>query len=74
MPMAPENYNRIRDANAHYGAAREALGIARAVAEANPSEASANEVEAAELQARRALERFYRALGAADIRPTVLGN
>jgi hypothetical protein len=74
MPMSPENYNRIRDANAHYGAAREALGTATAVAEANPSEATAKDVEAAEVQARKALERFYRALGAADVRPTVIGT
>jgi hypothetical protein len=74
MPIAPESFNRIREANGRYGAAREALGVVKAVAEANPSEANAALVEAADLEARRALEEFYRVVGAADLQSKALGG
>jgi hypothetical protein len=73
MPISPESFNRIREANARYGDEREALGLVKAVAEAAPSEANAMKVKQAEEQATRALKEFQRALGAADITPRVLG-
>ena len=74
MAISPESFNRIREANAQYGAAREALGIVRAVAESIPAEANVKRVEAAELEAKRALEGFNRALGAADLQTNVVGK
>jgi hypothetical protein len=72
VPISPESFNRIRDANTRYGAAQETLGVAKAVAESSPTEANLMNVEAAELEANRALRRFDRALGAADLHPTAL--
>jgi len=74
MPIPPENFNRIRDANARYGVARESLGVVRAVAEASPTEANTKMIDVAELEVRRALKEFNRALGAADLRPSVPGG
>ena len=67
MPMTPESFNRIRRANSRYGATREALGVAKAIAEANPSEAHLAELAEAEDASTRAMESFNRALGAADM-------
>ena len=69
MSISPKSFNRIRDAGKEYGAAREALGIARAVAEAAPSEAHQRVVETAEATADQALNGFLKALGAADALP-----
>jgi hypothetical protein len=67
MPISPESFNQIRDAGERYGAAREALGIARAVVEAAPSESNQRVVETAEAAADKALGGFLKALGAADV-------
>jgi hypothetical protein len=70
MPISPESFNQIRDAGEKYGATREAVGIARAVAEAAPSEANQRVVETAQAAADKALGGFLKALGAADVLPT----
>lgn len=70
MPISPRSFNQIRDTGKQYGTAREALGIARAVAEAAPSEAHQRVVETAEAAADQALAGFLKALGAADVLPT----
>jgi hypothetical protein len=72
MPISPKSFNQIRDAGKSYGAAREALGIARAVVEAAPSEANQRVVDTAEAVADRALAGFLKALGAAEALPTAM--
>jgi len=72
MPISPRSFNQIRDAGKKYGAARESLGIARAVGEAAPSEANQRVVENAEAAADKALAGFLKALGAAEVLPTAM--
>jgi hypothetical protein len=72
MPISPKSFNQIRDAGKKYGAARETLGIARAVGEAAPSEANQTVVESAEAAADKALAGFLKALGAAEVVPTAM--
>jgi hypothetical protein len=72
VPISPKSFNQIRDAGKKYGAAREALGMARAVVEAAPSEANQRVVETAEAQADEALAGFLKALGAAEALPTAM--
>ena len=72
MPISPKSFNQIRDAGKKYGAARETLGIARAVGEAAPSEANQRVVENAEAAADKALDGFLKALGAAEVLPTAM--
>ncbi len=74
VPITPESFNRIRRANSRYGATREALGVAKSIAEANPSDAHLAELEEAEHASGRALENFNRALGAAEVAQTGGGS
>ena len=72
MPISPKSFNQIRDAGKKYGAAREALGMARAMVESAPSEAHQRVVETAEAAADKALGGFLKALGAAEVLPTAM--
>lgn len=67
MPISPESFNRIRESGEQYGAAREAVGIARAIAEAAPSEANQTAVAKAEAEADKARSKFLKAVGAAKV-------